>query len=25
VLIVALHGLFDAFSNAAPFIDTWGL
>jgi membrane protease YdiL (CAAX protease family) len=25
VLVVALHGLFDAFSNTAPFIDTWRL
>jgi CAAX protease family protein len=25
VLVVALHGLFDAFSNTASFIDTWGL
>ncbi len=25
VLVVALHGLFDALSNTAPFIDTWRL
>ena len=25
MLVVALHGLFDAFSNTAPFIDTWRL
>jgi membrane protease YdiL (CAAX protease family) len=25
VLVVALHGIFDAFSNTAPFIDTWRL
>ncbi len=24
-LVVALHGLFDACSNAASFVDTWGL